>query len=309
MRTGWKKKTRSITWPRPFSNSTVAGKRNWRSLLEAYADAVFLAAVEQFQVFHFLVFHGEEEEAGDRLFDLLFRQHLGIEELLERAVLHAVFRGSLDAGVLGAGVHPATAHSHAPDTPAAAALGSLTAGAVAAREDEAAAAGDLAGRHGLGAIAILVGAQHEIVAVDGDFLGVLGLYFDLGHDVMPRQVVAERFLDGGGVDINGDVEDQVLVFAAPGGGGLFGGARNEKRGRQEKRKETRDHRQNLCINYSAWYNVSLPPIPGAIPNMDEKERSRALELALSQIEKQFGKGRSEERRVGKECRSRWSPYH
>ena len=22
-----------------------------------------------------------------------------------------------------------------------------------------------------------------------------------------------------------------------------------------------------------------------------------------------GKGRSEERRVGKECRSRWSPYH
>ena len=23
----------------------------------------------------------------------------------------------------------------------------------------------------------------------------------------------------------------------------------------------------------------------------------------------MGKGRSEERRVGKECRSRWSPYH
>src|ERR1039458_2315943 len=38
------------------------------------------------------------------------------------------------------------------------------------------------------------------------------------------------------------------------------------------------------------YNISLPPIPGVIPNMDEKERSRALESALSQIEKQFGKG-------------------
>ena len=27
------------------------------------------------------------------------------------------------------------------------------------------------------------------------------------------------------------------------------------------------------------------------------------------IEKKFGAPRSEERRVGKECRSRWSPYH
>ena len=27
------------------------------------------------------------------------------------------------------------------------------------------------------------------------------------------------------------------------------------------------------------------------------------------IENEFGEIRSEERRVGKECRSRWSPYH
>src|ERR1035437_7680375 len=52
----------------------------------------------------------------------------------------------------------------------------------------------------------------------------------------------------------------------------------------------REHRQVLCSNYSGWYNIPLPPIPGAIPNMDEKERSRALEIALNQIEKQFGKG-------------------
>ena len=26
-------------------------------------------------------------------------------------------------------------------------------------------------------------------------------------------------------------------------------------------------------------------------------------------DRQYGDGRSEERRVGKECRSRWSPYH
>ena len=31
--------------------------------------------------------------------------------------------------------------------------------------------------------------------------------------------------------------------------------------------------------------------------------------ALKQCSLEFGKGRSEERRVGKECRSRWSPYH
>ena len=30
---------------------------------------------------------------------------------------------------------------------------------------------------------------------------------------------------------------------------------------------------------------------------------------LLQADKLFGKSRSEERRVGKECRSRWSPYH
>src|ERR1035438_4960373 len=72
-------------------------------LLEAYADAIFLTAVDEFQVFHFLVFHGKEEEAGDRLFDLLFRQHLGVEEFLERVlrVLLALLRAGFDAGLSG----------------------------------------------------------------------------------------------------------------------------------------------------------------------------------------------------------------
>ena len=36
----------------------------------------------------------------------------------------------------------------------------------------------------------------------------------------------------------------------------------------------------------------------------------ASETILKAIEKRFLEtGRSEERRVGKECRSRWSPYH
>ena len=43
--------------------------------------------------------------------------------------------------------------------------------------------------------------------------------------------------------------------------------------------------------------------------MEKSEKQAALESALTQLEKAYGKGRSEERRVGKECRSRWSPYH
>ena len=63
-------------------------------------------------------------------------------------------------------------------------------------------------------------------------------------------------------------------------------------------------------------------------NMASSEKLKALQAAMDKIEKSFGKGsimkmgdesveqvevipsgRSEERRVGKECRSRWSPYH
>ena len=44
-------------------------------------------------------------------------------------------------------------------------------------------------------------------------------------------------------------------------------------------------------------------------------RGYSLECAKSSMKKKFGlpewrlDNRSEERRVGKECRSRWSPYH
>ena len=39
----------------------------------------------------------------------------------------------------------------------------------------------------------------------------------------------------------------------------------------------------------------------------EKEGKREKDKKIQK--KSFTKGRSEERRVGKECRSRWSPYH
>src|SRR2546422_8682748 len=40
---------------------------------------------------------------------------------------------------------------------------------------------------------------------------------------------------------------------------------------------------------------------------DGRQREVVLDLAL--CHRPAGNGRSEERRVGKECRSRWAPYH
>src|SRR2546426_5673117 len=45
---------------------------------------------------------------------------------------------------------------------------------------------------------------------------------------------------------------------------------------------------------------------GAMPALAEE---KTLEERIKQLEKTIQEMRSEERRVGKECRSRWSPYH
>ena len=53
--------------------------------------------------------------------------------------------------------------------------------------------------------------------------------------------------------------------------------------------------ENRCGNYDR--NPACPPESGSVEEMKEKALSYNKTL------------RSEERRVGKECRSRWSPYH
>src|SRR5258707_12473204 len=57
------------------------------------------------------------------------------------------------------------------------------------------------------------------------------------------------------------------------------------------------------------------PVGGPVP-IDEEEALRRLDSVLAdsvlvhqRADVPFGMFRSEERRVGKECRSRWSPYH
>src|SRR2546427_13242642 len=42
---------------------------------------------------------------------------------------------------------------------------------------------------------------------------------------------------------------------------------------------------------------------------DTTARLRGARQQMAQLRLESGAGRSEERRVGKECRSRWSPYH
>src|SRR2546426_9437578 len=56
------------------------------------------------------------------------------------------------------------------------------------------------------------------------------------------------------------------------------------------------------------FKGSRKSTPFAAQLAAEAAARRAQEHGLSKVDV-FVKGRSEERRVGKECRSRWSPYH
>src|SRR2546422_7002002 len=58
----------------------------------------------------------------------------------------------------------------------------------------------------------------------------------------------------------------------------------------------------IAVQESPWDCVLLATMNHEKKPFDDERVRRALTLALDRY-------RSEERRVGKECRSRWSPYH
>ena len=75
----------------------------------------------------------------------------------------------------------------------------------------------------------------------------------------------------------------------------------------------RDRLRALALGAGLWAGLAVAqaPAPGArVEELLELARQRNPELAAMGFEAEAAQARrSEERRVGKECRSRWSPYH
>ena len=62
---------------------------------------------------------------------------------------------------------------------------------------------------------------------------------------------------------------------------------------------------NICVFHLHYYDLSTPKIN----DLRRAEFDNKVKIVSSKDEGLFYSLRSEERRVGKECRSRWSPYH
>ena len=77
--------------------------------------------------------------------------------------------------------------------------------------------------------------------------------------------------------------------------------------RQVQRRKKDNVPQDLIGN-AAWYEDSRQPEPGYIIWRADKKGQQII-AHIEYIETEDAWFRSEERRVGKECRSRWSPYH
>ena len=64
------------------------------------------------------------------------------------------------------------------------------------------------------------------------------------------------------------------------------------------------------LNFDVPESVQQQEMHGAVNNMVRSRRSAGeTEEDIEKAKDQITAERSEERRVGKECRSRWSPYH
>src|SRR5437588_6726914 len=79
-----------------------------------------------------------------------------------------------------------------------------------------------------------------------------------------------------------------------------------------RRRHTRslcDWSSDVCSSDLSFAALELP---GRIRKFDRegnKTKAAKLQKELQIVKRQLAAWRSEERRVGKECRSRWSPYH
>ena len=79
------------------------------------------------------------------------------------------------------------------------------------------------------------------------------------------------------------------------------------------------HRDRLAFLFSGvqtldelgpnWSNYFISTVPIEIGYLEPEEAEDLLRNPIEDFNFTYANGRSEERRVGKECRSRWSPYH
>ena len=63
--------------------------------------------------------------------------------------------------------------------------------------------------------------------------------------------------------------------------------------------------ESLLNKYGAWINIGVDSENRPVLELGKETSQNKLRLTNEDIQLT----RSEERRVGKECRSRWSPYH
>ena len=66
---------------------------------------------------------------------------------------------------------------------------------------------------------------------------------------------------------------------------------------------------DLVDEAASRLRIEIDSLPQEIDEVERKIVQHEIELAALAKEKDKASKRSEERRVGKECRSRWSPYH
>src|SRR2546422_2658765 len=80
---------------------------------------------------------------------------------------------------------------------------------------------------------------------------------------------------------------------------------------------SRDWSSDVCSSDLSVAGILFAPKPGKETRKEIKHYAMKVKKDVAStalrtkagIEAALEKGRSEERRVGKECRSRWSPYH
>src|SRR5258708_40160643 len=93
-----------------------------------------------------------------------------------------------------------------------------------------------------------------------------------------------------------------------GGGGEHEGAREIAPGQQGVQRKHAEHRIGQPVQPAPGERVEVPSQVAADADDQQKVESNGAKADRKSGVRDT-KGRSEERRVGKECRSRWSPYH